>query len=95
MKYIKHLENGVFTKYTIGDSSFGEAPGNQTYARMMAEVAAGTSTIVEQDDTHVPAVDELRQAEYGSWQDQMDEIYHDIDAWRIRIADVKARNPKP
>ena len=39
-------------------------------------------------------VDATRVAAYGSIGDQLDEIYHDIDAWRTRIAGVKADNPK-
>ena len=39
-------------------------------------------------------VDNTRKQAYGSWQDQLDEIYHDIDAWKTRIAQVKADNPK-
>ena len=35
-----------------------------------------------------------RKKSYGSWQDQLDEIYTDIDAWKIRIAKVKSDNPK-
>tara|TARA_R100001530_G_scaffold76121_1_gene53436 strand:- start:12 stop:254 length:243 start_codon:yes stop_codon:yes gene_type:complete len=31
---------------------------------------------------------------YGRWQDQLDEIFHDVDAWRTRIAKVKTDNPK-
>ncbi|BCV04499.1 MAG: hypothetical protein CM15mV87_330 [Caudoviricetes sp.] len=30
----------------------------------------------------------------GLWNDQLDEIYHDIDAWKKRIASVKSNNPK-
>jgi hypothetical protein len=40
------------------------------------------------------SVDAARRAAYGSWNDQLDEIYHDIDAWKARIAQVKADNPK-
>ena len=40
------------------------------------------------------SVDNTRKQAYGSWQDQLDEIYHDIDAWKTRIAQVKADNPK-
>ena len=40
------------------------------------------------------SVDNARKQAYGSWQDQLDEIYHDIDAWKTRIAQVKADNPK-
>ena len=39
-------------------------------------------------------VDATRKAAYGSWNEQLDEIYHDIDAWKARIAQVKADNPK-
>ena len=39
-------------------------------------------------------VDATRRQAYGSWNDQLDEIYHDIDAWKTRIAQVKADNPK-
>jgi hypothetical protein len=39
-------------------------------------------------------VDATRKAAYGDIGEQLDEIYHDIDAWRTRIAGVKADNPK-
>ena len=39
-------------------------------------------------------VDAARREAYGSWNDQLDEIYHDIDDWKARIAQVKADNPK-
>ena len=39
-------------------------------------------------------VDATRRESYGSWQDQLDEIYHDIEAWKTRIAGVKSDNPK-
>jgi len=36
-----------------------------------------------------------RIKEYGSWQSQLDEIYHNgIDAWKSRIASVKNKYPK-
>ena len=35
-----------------------------------------------------------RITKYGSWQDQLDEIFHDIDAWKTRITKVKTDNPK-
>jgi hypothetical protein len=31
---------------------------------------------------------------YGDIGDQLDEIYKDMDAWKTRIAKVKADNPK-
>ena len=39
-------------------------------------------------------VDATRRNAYGNIGDQLDEIYHDIEAWKTRIAQVKADNPK-
>ena len=39
-------------------------------------------------------VDATRRQAYGSWNDQLDEIFHDIDAWKARIQGIKTDNPK-
>ena len=39
-------------------------------------------------------VDATRISQYGSWGDQLDEIYHDIEAWKTRIQTIKDNNPK-
>ena len=39
-------------------------------------------------------VDDARRQAYGSWGDQLDEIYHDIEAWKTRIQSIKDNNPK-
>ena len=39
-------------------------------------------------------VDGTRRTAYGSWNDQLDEIYHDIDAWKARLLTIKNSNPK-
>tara|TARA_Y100000004_G_scaffold28176_1_gene28894 strand:- start:87 stop:416 length:330 start_codon:yes stop_codon:yes gene_type:complete len=39
-------------------------------------------------------VDATRREAYGSWNDQLDEIFHDIEAWKTRIQGVKDNNPK-
>ena len=39
-------------------------------------------------------VDATRREAYGSWNDQLDEIYHYIEAWKTRIGGVKSKNPK-
>jgi len=39
-------------------------------------------------------VDATRRQAYGSWGDQLDEIYHDIEAWKARIQGIKDNNPK-
>ena len=36
-----------------------------------------------------------RRKEYGNWQSQLDEIYHDgLDSWKTRIASIKVKYPK-
>ncbi len=38
---------------------------------------------------------ENRVKEYGSWQSQLDEIYHEgLDSWKTRIASIKLKYPK-
>jgi len=38
----------------------------------------------------------LRAANYPSWQDQLDKIYHKgIDAWKADIQKIKDQFPKP
>ena len=39
-------------------------------------------------------VDATRRSQYGSWNEQLDEIYHDIEAWKTRIQGIKDNNPK-
>ena len=39
-------------------------------------------------------VDATRREGYGDIGDQLDEIYHDIDAWKTRIKAIKDANPK-
>ena len=36
-----------------------------------------------------------RQQEYGGVADQLDEMFHDFDAWKARIQSVKNKYPKP
>lgn len=38
---------------------------------------------------------DTRREAYGPLGDQLDEIFHDIDAWKTRIAAIKAANAKP
>jgi hypothetical protein len=36
-----------------------------------------------------------RLEEYGGWTDQLDEMFHDFDAWKTRVQSVKDKYPKP
>jgi len=39
-------------------------------------------------------IDATRRTSYGSWNEQLDEIYHNIDDWKARIKKIKDDNPK-
>lgn len=41
-----------------------------------------------------PTYVDKRLMDYPSVQEQLDMIYHDIDAWREKIAAIKAKYPK-
>ncbi len=52
------------------------------------DVIAIESAAISQAETY-----QTRIQEYGSFGDQLDEIFHDIDAWRLRIAAIKTAYP--
>jgi len=66
---------------------------NLDIAKPTDEQLATYETVANNAEANA-SVDNTRKQAYGSWQDQLDEIYHDIDAWKTRIAQVKADNPK-
>ena len=66
---------------------------NLDIAKPTDEQLATYETVANTTEANA-SVDNARKQAYGSWQDQLDEIYHDIDAWKTRIAQVKADNPK-
>jgi uncharacterized protein involved in tellurium resistance len=40
-------------------------------------------------------INKNRIKEYGSWQSQLDEIYHSgLDSWKARLANIKLKYPK-
>ena len=39
-------------------------------------------------------IDATRRKSYGGWNEQLDEIYHNIDDWKARIKKIKDDNPK-
>ena len=43
---------------------------------------------------NIAKIDATRRTSYGSWNEQLDEIYHNIDDWKARIKAVKDSNPK-
>ena len=39
-------------------------------------------------------VDATRREGYGTWNQQLDEMYHDFEAWKTRVKGVKDNNTK-
>ena len=78
-----------------------ESDGNGAYIKEWnLDIAQPTSAQLDSYETagntaeSNARVDATRRQAYGSWGDQLDEIYHDIEAWKTRIAGVKSDNPK-
>ena len=78
-----------------------DSDGNGAYIKEWnLEIAQPTSAQLDSYETSGntaesnATVDATRRKAYGSWNDQLDEIYHDIEAWKTRIAGVKSDNPK-
>ena len=55
-------------------------------------IADSEAFVAEMDST---AWLRSRWQEYGSWGDQLDEMFHDFDAWKTRIQSIKNKYPKP
>ena len=66
---------------------------NLSIAKPTAEQLASYETAANTAEANAQ-VDATRRQAYGSWNDQLDEIFHDIDAWKTRIQGVKDNNPK-
>ena len=66
---------------------------NLDIAKPTAEQLASYETAASTAEANAQ-VDATRRQAYGSWGDQLDEIYHDIDAWKARIQKIKTDNPK-
>ena len=66
---------------------------NLDIAQPTAEQLASYETAANTAEANAQ-VDATRRQAYGSWNDQLDEIFHDIDAWKARIKSIKDNNPK-
>ena len=81
----------------LQDDSNGEGPyikeWNLDIAQPTDEQLASYETAANTAESNAQ-VDATRRQAYGSWNDQLDEIFHDIDAWKTRIQGVKDNNPK-
>ena len=66
---------------------------NLNIAKPTDEQLASYETVANTAEANAQ-VDATRRQAYGSWGDQLDEIYHNIDAWKTRIQSIKDNNPK-
>jgi len=69
------------------------ASWNLNISQPSAEQLASYETAANTAEANAQ-VDATRISQYGSWGDQLDEIYHDIEAWKTRIQTIKNNNPK-
>ena len=79
---------------SIDDSEGAFDKDGKSVALDNAKVAAARKAI---DDAYAAVeYQRLRKAEYPSWEDQMDKIYHSgLDAWKADIKAIKDKYPKP
>jgi len=76
-------------------SGIPEDPANSDYRQFIQDVAEQGMSIVEGQDTIELSYAELRAAEYPSYADQFDKIYHEgVDAWKDEIQAIKDKYPK-
>ena len=66
---------------------------NLDIAQPTAEQLASYETAGNTEESN-NKVRSTRKAAYGDIGDQLDEIYKDIDAWKVRIKKIKDDNPK-
>ena len=62
-------------------------------AQPTAEQLASYETAANTAESNA-TVDATRRSQYGSWNEQLDEIFHSIDDWKTRIQKIKTDNPK-
>ena len=81
----------------LQDDSNGAGPyikeWNLDIAQPTADQLATYETAGNTEETN-NTVRSTRKAAYGDIGDQLDEIFQDIDAWKVRIQAVKDANPK-
>ena len=81
----------------LQDDSNGQgayiAEWNLDIARPTDEQLATYETAANTAEANA-TVDATRKAAYGDIGEQLDEIYHDMEAWKTRIQGIKNNNPK-
>ena len=94
----KTADFGPQGNVSLQDDSDGNGPYIKTWsvsglAQPTTDQLATYETAGNTNETN-NTVRSTRKAAYGDIGDQLDEIYKDIDAWKVRIKAVKDANPK-
>ena len=80
-------------KYVTGADENGSAIFSDTQPWTWAQVSAKQAEL--QADYDAKQYQRDRASEYPSWQDQLDDIFHNgIDGWKTTIQAVKDKYPK-
>ena len=86
------------TKVSLQDNSDGNGAFIASWSYDIAQPTAEQLASYETDATKIEnnnVIISTRKQSYGKWESQLEEIYDNgIDAWKTRIAQVKADNPK-
>jgi len=94
----KTADFGSGGNVTLQDDSDGKGPYIKSWSvsgldKPTDDQLATYETAGNTEETN-NTVRATRKAAYGDIGDQLDEIYKDIDAWKVRIKAVKDANPK-
>tara|TARA_X000001388_G_scaffold76108_1_gene72539 strand:+ start:1674 stop:2009 length:336 start_codon:yes stop_codon:yes gene_type:complete len=94
----KTADFGPDGNVTLQDDSDGKGPYIKSWTvdgltKPTDEQVASYETAGNTEESN-NTVRATRKAAYGDIGDQLDEIYKDIDAWKVRIKAVKDANPK-
>ena len=94
----KTADFGSGGNVTLQDDSDGNGPYIKTWsvsglAQPTTDQLATYETAGNTQETN-NTVKSTRKAAYGDIGDQLDEIFKDIDAWKVRIQGIKDANPK-
>ena len=98
-KVKKYLEANSETwdnsKVSLQNDGSGDYIKTWTYslAKPTDEQLATYNSVATTEENNV-VIKRTRKNAHGDIGDQLDEIYHDIDAWKARIKSIKDANPK-
>ena len=82
-------------EWSIGNNSYSQLDWLDTEQTKPTEEEVVQKVAELTYQREVEAYKEQRAAEYPSYADQFDQIFHDgIDAWKATILDVKRKYPK-